>query len=191
MASEDLLCACADLHNRAAWDEFIRRFNGPIYAAVSRTGHRYEQFQRGLCDDLVQETYLRLSVNGARALRDFVPRHTGSAACYLQVIALRVTHDYCKKKDFRRIQELPADPPDPAAPDKSEWIALLNQIDGVLRRHATERDRRIFGLHHIQGMTAKEISAIPSIALTTKGVESVLVRLKLLLQENLGEGKRE
>ena len=191
LTAEELLRVCADLRDGDAWDEFIRRFHGAIFAAVWRTGRRYQQFQPGLCDDLVQETYLRLSANGARALREFVPRHPGSACCYLQVVALRVTQDYCKKKDFRRIEELPPDPPDIAAPNKTEWLALLAEIDDVLRRHAGDRDRQIFGLHHLQGMTAREISAIPGIGLTTKGVESVLVRLKHLIQEILSDGKRE
>jgi len=40
-------------------------------------------------------------------------------------------------------------------------------------------------------MTAKEIAAIPEMGLSVKGVESVLVRLKRLIQENLDPGKRE
>jgi RNA polymerase sigma factor (sigma-70 family) len=191
LTGEELLRVCADLRDAAAWDEFIRRFHAAIYAAVLRTGRRYAQFHRCLCDDLVQETYLRLSSHKAKALREFVPRHPGSAFCYVQVIAIRVTHDYCKKKDFRRMQELPADPPDLAAPDKTEWLALKAAVGDLLRKHATARDCQIFGLHHLQGMTAKEIAAIPGMGLTVKGVESALSRLKRLIQENLGPGKRE
>jgi hypothetical protein len=40
-------------------------------------------------------------------------------------------------------------------------------------------------------MTAKEIAALASIGLTVKGVESVLLRLKGLIQENFDPGKRE
>ena len=191
LSGEELLRTCADLRDAVAWDEFIRRFHAAIFAAVLRTGRRYERFHRGLCDDLVQETYLRLSANKAKALREFVPRHPGSAFCYLQVIAVRVTHDYCKKKDFHRIQELPPDPPDLAAPDKTEWLALKAAVGDLLRKHATVRDCQIFGLHYLAGMTAKEIAAIPGIGLTVKGVESVLVRLKHLIQENFDHGKRE
>jgi len=182
---------CADLRDAAAWDEFIRRFHAAIYAAVLRTGRRYAQFRRGLCDDLVQETYLKLSAHSAKALREFVPRHSGSAFCYVQVIAIRVTRDYCKRKDFRNIQELPADPPDLAAPDKTEWLALKAAILDLLRKRATARDCQIFGLHHLQGMTAKEIAAIPGMGLTVKGVESALTRLRRLIQENLNPGERE
>jgi len=181
---EELLRVCADLRNAAAWNEFIRRFQPAIYAAVLRTGRRYAQFERGLCDDLVQQTYLRLSANNAKALREFVPRHPASAFYYLQVIAIRVTQDYCKKKDFRPTEELPRDLPDTAAPDKVDWLALKTAIAELLRKHASDRDRQIFWLHHLQGMTPKEIAAIPTIGLSVKGVESVLVRLKRLIREN-------
>ena len=188
---EELLRVCADLRNAAAWDEFIRRFHPAIYTAVLRTGRRYAQFERGLCDDLVQQTYLRLSANSAKALREFVPRHPASAFCYLRVIAIRVTQDYCKRKDFRPTEELPSDQPDTAAPDKAEWLAFKTAVDDLLRKQASERDRQIFWLHHLQGMTAKEIAAIPGIGLTVKGVESALVRLKRLIQENFAQGRRE
>jgi RNA polymerase sigma-70 factor, ECF subfamily len=191
LTPEELLRVCADLRDAAAWNEFIRRFQAAIYAAVLRTGCRYAQFHRGLCDDLVQETYLRLSAHSAKALREFVPRHPGSAYCYVQVIAIRVTRDYCKKKDFRNMQELPPDKPDIAAPDKTEWLALKAAVGELLRKHATARDCQIFGLHHLQGMTAKEIAAIPGMGLTVKGVESALLRLRRLIQENLDPGKRE
>src|SRR5580700_1446227 len=191
LSPEELLCVCADLRDGAAWDEFIRRFHATTYAAVLRTGRRYTQFRRGLCDDLVQETYLKLSADGAKALREFVPRHAGSAYCYVQVVAIRVTHDWCRKKDFRSLQELPPDAPDIAAPDETEWLAQKAEIAGLLRKLATPRDCRIFWLYYVQGATAREIAGVPCMGLTVKGVEGVLVRLKCLIQENFRRGDRE
>jgi len=191
LTAEELLRVCGDLRDDAAWDEFIRRFHGAIFAAVLRTGRRYALFHRDVCGDLVQETYLRLSANQAKALHEFVPRHPGSAFCYVQVIAIRVTLDYCKKKDFRHLQELPETPPDIAAPDNAAWLALKAEIGYLLSKRATERDRQIFGLYYLQGMTAKEIAALPGMGLTVKGVESALTRLTRLIRENFGDGKRE
>ena len=188
---EELVRACTDLRDAAAWNELVRRFNTLIVAVVWRTGRRYAQFDRGLCDDLVQDTYLRLSANGARALRLFVPRHPESVPGYFAVIAARVTHDYCRSKKLRHLQELPADLPDSAAPDKAQWLAHKAAIGQLLIRHSSARDRQIFGLHFLQGMTAKEIAAIPAVGLSLKGVESVIVRLRRLIQENLGPGKRD
>ena len=191
LSPEELIRVCADLRDAAAWSEFICRFHAAIYSAVLRTGRRYAQFHRGLCDDLVQDTYLRLAARDARALRDFVPRREGSAQCYLRVIAARVTQDFCKKNDFKYIQELPPDPPDIPVPAEAEWLALKAQIGAGLRKLATPRDCRIFRLHYLCGLTSAEIAAIPDIGLSLKGVESVLVRLKRSVQEILGGGKRE
>jgi RNA polymerase sigma factor (sigma-70 family) len=191
LTGEELLRVCADLRDSRAWDELIRRFHPVIYAAITRTGRRYEQFHPSLCDDLAQEIYLKLTAHGAKALREFVPLHEGSAFGYVQVIAVRVAHDYFKKKNLRPMHELAADLPDTAAPDKTHWLALQREIDTLLRQHATDRDRRIFWLHYLRGMTAKEIAALPCTELTIKGVESVLMRLKRVIQENTAYGQRE
>lgn len=191
LSPEELLRVCADLSNADAWSALIRCFNQGLVTAVWRAGRRYNQFHRGLCDDLVQETYLKLSAHHGRALRNFVPRHPGSARCYLSVIATRVTQDYCKRKGFGHTEELQPDPPDIAAPDRGAWLALKASIGAVLRKHATARDRQIFGLHFLQGLTAREIAAMPDIGLSLKGVESAIARLRRLIQENLELGERD
>jgi len=48
-----------------------------------------------------------------------------------------------------------------------------------------QRDRTIFWLYYRQGLTAKEIGALPSIGLSLKGVESTLHRLTQLVREHL------
>ncbi|MGO4884380.1 MAG: sigma-70 family RNA polymerase sigma factor [Bryobacteraceae bacterium] len=138
----------------------------------------------------MQETYFRLAANNAKALRDFEPRYPGSSFCYLAVIAVRVTHDSCKRKDFQRTEELPPDLP-AAAPANEDWLALKAAIDGLLRKRATPRDRQIFWLHHLHGLTAREIAGIRHFDLSVKGVESLLFRLRRLIEENFGGGERE
>lgn len=59
-----------------------------------------------------------------------------------------------------------------------ERHVLLNEIERVLKEMgARDRDRRIFWMHHRQGMSAKAISQIPSLVLSAKGVESIIQRL--------------
>ncbi len=182
---------CAGLEDCDAWEEFIRRFLAVICAAVLRAGRVYPQFHPGLRDDLVQEVFLKLAAENAKALREFVPRHPGSAFAYLRVIAARAAHDCLRSKGFRPLAELPEDLPDVAGPDPSAHGLLEREIDDCLGRHATPRDRHIFWLHHRIGMTAAEIAAIPAFELTVKGVESVLARLHGLLRRSFGPGERE
>ena len=65
----------------------------------------------------------------------------------------------------------------------------LEQIDKILRQVTAgkdqERKRAIFWLRHRQGLTASEIASIPSIGLTTEGVESVLMRLATMIRGHL------
>ena len=49
-----------------------------------------------------------------------------------------------------------------------------------------DRDVAIFWFFYEQGYTAKEISFLPNIGLTVKGVEAVLLRLTRFLREALG-----
>ncbi len=182
---------CVDLGDSEAWGEFLRRFYPVIMSAVRRTGRRYAQFRPDLRHDLVQEVFLKLAADRARALRQFVSQGPGSAFGYVKVIAVRVVHDCLKSKGFQRIPDSMAEPPDIPAPDRTDWLQLVREIDDCLRLHASERDRRIFWLYYRQGMAAPEIAAIPAMVLTIKGVQSVIVRLNLLVRENLALGKRE
>jgi RNA polymerase sigma-70 factor, ECF subfamily len=50
-----------------------------------------------------------------------------------------------------------------------------------------DRDRTIFWLYYRQGMTAKEITGLPGIGLSLKGVESALHRLVKLVRDHLVE----
>jgi DNA-directed RNA polymerase specialized sigma24 family protein len=65
----------------------------------------------------------------------------------------------------------------------------LEQINRILSQVTAgkdqERNRTIFWLRHRQGLTASEIAAIPSVRLTTEGVESVLLRLAIMIRGHI------
>jgi DNA-directed RNA polymerase specialized sigma24 family protein len=65
----------------------------------------------------------------------------------------------------------------------------LQQIDAHLGRLAVgqnlERDRRVFWLYYRVGLTANAIASLPAIGLSTKGVESTILRLTRLLRQEL------
>jgi RNA polymerase sigma-70 factor (ECF subfamily) len=50
----------------------------------------------------------------------------------------------------------------------------------------SERDRNLFWLYYLQGLTAEEIAELPGIGLTCKGVESALRRVTRCLRGELG-----
>jgi hypothetical protein len=64
---------------------------------------------------------------------------------------------------------------------------LIRQIDECLQAVCvgpnSQRDRKIFWLYYRAGLPASAIAALPTIGLTTKGVESTLLRLTRLVRQ--------
>ena len=203
--SGELVRACIESGDEAAWREFVRRFRPVITAVVSRTARRFGEWSPQLVDDLVQETYLKLCANRCRILREFTPRAEESMFGLLKTIAFSVTHDYFRgtkaamrgagKRESSLDGYLESTIAGRDALPDVERDILLKQIDSLLSSQTEpgipERDRQIFWLYYRQGMTARAIAAIPHIALTPKGVESVIQRLTTLVRQRLAETPME
>jgi RNA polymerase sigma-70 factor, ECF subfamily len=199
---EVLVRACVETGEPAAWEEFIHRSHPVISAVVLRTALRWGDPSGSVIDDLVQDTYLKLCSNDGRILRDFEFRHADALFGFLKVVAANVVNDHFKSLNRVKrgagmrsegsdgVESIPAtNPADPLWP--TERGILLNEIDELLRDRASEagheRDRTIFWLYYRQGHSARAIASIPSVGLSTKGVESTILRLTRLVRENLAE----
>jgi len=199
-SSTELVTMCAGSKDERIWTEFIRRFHVVIAAAVLRTARRWGEPSRSQLEDLIQDTYLKLCENDSRLLRSFRPRQEDSIYGFLKVVAANVVHDHFKAalaaKRGAGQTEATLEPAQndlkTAIPDGFNALSQrlqLEQIDKVLQ-HVTagkdqERNRVIFWLRHRQGLTAGEIASIPWIELTTEGVESVLMRLTVVIRSHL------
>lgn len=204
LSSAQLIRVCAGSNEEQAWTELIQRFQLVIAAAVLRTA-RYWGIEpsRSQVDDLIQDTYLKLCQDNCCLLRSFQPRREDSIYGFLKVMAANVVHDHFKsalaaKRGARRTEAIPFDgemvqmDPKTAGADCFSTVSQriqLEQIDRILRQVTAGKDqgkkRTIFWLRHRQGFTAAEIAAIPSIGLTTEGVESVLLRLSIMIRGHL------
>lgn len=200
LSSTDLARKCAGSRNAEAWNEFIRRFQPVIAAAVLRTARHFGEPSRDLLDDLTQETYLKLCENESRMLRSFQPRHEDAIYGFLKVVAANVVHDHFKsalagKRGASQTEAInEAVQIDPKTPGADSAAAIhrtlqLKQIDQILTQVTAGKDqqrkRMIFWLRHQQGLTASEIAALPSIGLSTEGVESVLLRLTIMIRRHM------
>ena len=196
-SSTELVRACAGSKDERAWAEFIQRFQLVIAAAVLRTARRWGDLSRPQLEDLIQDTYLKLCENDRRLLRSFQPRQEDSIYGFLKVVAANVVHDHFKSAraakrgagETEAIMEPVQMDPKTSGADSFDAVSQrlqLEQIDKVLRQVTAGKDqdrkRAIFWLCHRQGLTASEIAAIPSIGLTTEGVESVLMRLAAMIR---------
>lgn len=200
MSEGELIRACAEGIDAAAWDEFVRRFHRPISLSVIRIAYQWGEIPQRIVEDLVQDTYLKLCANKCHQLLRFAEQHPDNVLGYIKTIAANVAHDHFKshhsqKRGSGEISQLgeDSDPKaEPSRPGGSEAIereVLFKQIDecveSCLEGPDRDRDRTIFWLYYQQGMTAKDIAALPTIELSPKGVESVIVRIIRLVRERM------
>lgn len=79
--------------------------------------------------------------------------------------------------------------------EKIAFGVFLIEVDRYLRRVVIgpdgERDRTIFWLYFRQGMSTREIASLPGIGLSTKGVGSVIERLKDSIREQILRGESD
>jgi RNA polymerase sigma-70 factor (ECF subfamily) len=202
MSVDELVFACAQTNAPSAWEEFIRRFNPLIARVVLRTARRWGESSQSILDDLVQETYLKLCADNCRLLRTFESRQPEGIYGYLKVITTNVTHDYFKAVRAAKrgpgdpLQDLEAardniNPLQQSVPDHLliERTILIQEIDQHLTSAVPPEDlprsRLIFWLYYRSGLTARAIASLPDVGLTTKGVESLILRLTRMIRAAL------
>jgi RNA polymerase sigma-70 factor, ECF subfamily len=200
---EGLILACRQTDDAAAWGEFVHRFHRLIATVALRVARRWGEPSPQQVDDLVQETYLKLCADNFRTLGRFKSQHPDAFYGYLKVVTANLVHDHFKaahsSKRGSGAIEIAVDEQVQSAPDalgstsavrSSEREILLQEVNAALSRVAAgphlERDRKLFWLYYRVGLTADEIAGLPSIGLSTKGVESSLLRLTRLLRQEIG-----
>jgi RNA polymerase sigma-70 factor (ECF subfamily) len=196
-SSTELVKACAGSNDGGAWAEFIQRFRPVIASAVLRTARLRGEPPAPLLDDLIQDTYLKLCDCDYRLLQSFEPQHEDSIYGFLKVVAANVVNDhfksaYAAKRGASQTEAMPEEDLKTPGADSFDLVShrlQLEQVDKILNQVTAgkdqERKRTIFWLRHQQGLTAGEIAAIPSIGLTTEGVESMLLRLAIMIRSHL------
>src|SRR5579871_270101 len=188
LSPDKLLVLCADFGNIHAWKEFVRRFDRLILITVRRVVRRYGPTDPELCRDLAQMVYVKLCDHEGRLLRTFVPVREGASFGYVKVLAANVVHDYFRGQGRHRFESLPDDMPSGSHNDQR---IFLGEIDEFLRHTVSERNREIFWLHHRHGMKAREIAALPGIALKLKGVETALKKVRDLVIAEFSDKQRK
>jgi len=197
-----LVRKCAGSHDPELWQEFIRRFQPVIAAAVLRAACPFGDPPRQLLDDLIQDTYLKLCESDSRMLRSFRPQGENSIFGYLKVVAANIVRDHFKSElagkrgagqidTFEEPFEIDSKTKGANGETPIYRNVQLQEIDKALLKVTAGKDQQrkcaIFWLRHRQGLTASEIAALPSIGLSTEGVESVLLRLTILVRAQIGK----
>jgi RNA polymerase sigma-70 factor (ECF subfamily) len=191
MANPQLVAECLKT-TEGSWTEFVHRTQPIIYRTVVKATHRAGSVSREAIDDLVQDVYLKLCANDFRALRKFETLHENALFGFLKVVASNVVRDHFRQltaqrgaDSHRALAMGPTDRPGTGRSSTEQGL-LLSAIDKALKTLSQqpdfERDRTVFWLYYRKELTAKEISSLPGIGLTQKGVESVLLRQTRLIR---------
>lgn len=198
---DELVLICLRTGGEPAWNEFVRRFQPLIATVILRTARRWGETSPDVLDDLIQETFLKLCADRQAVLEKFQPGHPDSIFGYIKVLTANLVHDHFKALNSRKrgknitsaltddyeLSESQGSATSEA--ESRERAILIGQIDACLRTLEigpnTERDRRIFWLYYRIGLSASAIAVIPGIGLTTKGVESTLLRLTKHVKQKL------
>ena len=136
-------------------------------------------------DDLVQEMLLKISSNPGK-FADMLPKHDGQAQAYLCVAAANTGRDFFRKQKRDReviplgdgIANLSSDYG--FSYPQIERELLLNSIEAAIE--GDKRDLAIFRLYYRQGYSVREIALIPSLGLSIKAAESVILRMSRRLK---------
>lgn len=206
MSALELIRACAETNDGAAWAELVSRFQRPISLSIVRTAHQWGDVPHQVLEDLIQETYFKLCADKCSHLLTFALQNPDAIIGYVKTIAVNVAHDYFKSvhSQKRGSGETPVPLEDievyvndrgGSGQEAMEREILLKEINQCLVACSEgpdqERDRLIFWLYYQQGMSAKDIAALPAIGLSAKGVESAIFRLTRLVRERLVAMKSE
>lgn len=198
---DELVAACVATREESAWAEFIRRFHPLISTVVLRTARQWGEPIPSLIDDLTQETYLKLCADDCRLLKNFRSEFPCAIFGFLKIVTANVVHDHFKAshaakrgaggcfaslQDRDRDENYVANTFSRSVASTIEQNILLDEIDRCLIQGVAPselaRSRRIFWLYYRCGLSARAIAALPNIELTTKGVESTILRMSRLVR---------
>lgn len=187
---QELLHLCLGSEDQELWRNFVRRTQPLIASVIINTIRRWQEPSPSLVDDLIQDTFLKLFANERKALRSIKNEYENTIFGYLKVVASNVVRDHFRQTE-NKVEEIeladPVLPPTPDGLDRVEFARLKDKIQTRLQSLSSSetyrRDETIFWMYYEQGYTAKEISFLPSVGLTVKGVESTLLRLTRFIRE--------
>lgn len=204
-----------DPKNRSAWAEFYTRFNDHIRLAVYREcknkihRNRDVQFSQ-IVQDMVQDVYMKLVSNKAKALKDFKGTNKNSIYLYLGVIAKNTVLNYVIQSTAQKRPPIEKSLDDPLYSNtaKNQLVIrdrlhphdsnideqimfkdledeIMKIIDEGFHRRRKERNKIIFKLYFYEGFTVEDIATQFGYRLSVNRARNLIRDIRNLLQEKL------
>jgi RNA polymerase sigma-70 factor (ECF subfamily) len=203
IAANRLARICAYSTKAPEWGEFVRLVTPVVALTARRVSLLWSDESGATVSEIVQEVFLKLCEDDRRILREFEDRGSDSFFKLIRMITASVATDHFRRtraeKRGGRIGAIPLESTlieeelsDGESVRAVEWPTLMAQLDGLLRLYpdtVSMRDRNLFWMYYMHGMTAEAIARIPAMDLGAKGVESALLRLVRLLRLTIANGK--
>jgi RNA polymerase sigma-70 factor (ECF subfamily) len=191
LSLRDIWRKCLDTPADAeVWEEFLHR-TYPVLSRIARNVAAASGIDRREdIDDLLQEICAKIS--HPSFLRSFrLPADDTQAELYFRATAANAARDSLKTRFATKrgervtfsMENHLAELVDEFAVSSIQRQILIREIDELLE--ATTAERSIFWLYYRQGLTSKEIAAVPAIGLSAKGVESALQRMTSAVRTRL------
>ncbi|MFQ5952102.1 MAG: RNA polymerase sigma factor [Candidatus Omnitrophota bacterium] len=202
MTTEQLIQKCVN-KDRAAWDEFVRRYQGLVARGVRYKLKRMNvNLPKEEFHDIVQEIFLFIWEK-ERLSR---VRNTACIRSWLAMVSVNRTYNYCKNKIFRLErdalsldEDLYRDRPGvtlgsllPSGKLNTGKMLESREIKEMLEKEIAklgDRQQLAFKLNLYDGKTQKDIAKIMSIPENT--VATLIRRAKNRLRENLKKNLKE
>jgi RNA polymerase sigma-70 factor, ECF subfamily len=203
LSADELAITCFQSGDELAWAEFVRRFQPLIARVAVRVARQWGESSPQLVDELVQNTYFKICADRKSLLQKFAPNHQDAIYGYIKVLTANLAHDHFKASRSQKrggwaiASSIDGDDRTlnarclKSAEALIQRDILIQQVDACLQVVSTGecsgRDRKIFWLYYRVGLAASAIAALPTVGLSTKGVESIILRLTRLIRERLGD----
>ena len=207
LPSAELVLHCLRTGEEPAWIEFVHRFQPLIASVALRVARQWGQAFPWVIDDLVQDTYLKLCADRLRFLETFKSSHEDAVYGYMKVFTANLAHDHFKawtaqkrggRAETTSMEDSPAsegavrvEPADALMIRKLLVGKVAACLEFITTGQNADRDRRIFWFYYRAGLSASAIATLPGIGLTTKGVESIILRLTRAVRQQLSAPKQE
>lgn len=206
LSHSELVHLCSNSAAHPAWEEFYRRFDVYIRSYIFKAWKRLtdsENVDNDLMLDLIQDVYLRLLFDDLQPLKSFKGDSDIAFLAYLARISQNVVREYFRRQNAIKrsgkfcsldllLDEAYCESKGSRAftfqyfshnfeqelfdrLTEREFSDLLTQI---LSSQKAQRDKFIFEMYALEGLSISEIAELPGLQLKAGSVESIIRRVR-------------